>query len=284
VRKWLAAMTEMIAYNNWNNCLQRMNERYDTPQNVILCICACRTLIDRTKAAHVAAALREAGHRVTVQADLCREVMRNRCDSEALAQGTLFACYPRAVRSLLQWKGMGAKAYVDMRNGELKELCAQIGALPETTDTDPLETADTAPLEIEAPDGASAAEEPEAWFPIIDKERCTECGKCHDFCLFGVYAKTAEGQVRVVQPQSCKNNCPACARVCPSRAIIFPKYGKSPINGGEADEEQFTPQEADRMYRERLRYKLQQRSAGIPLTKADVTLSASEPSCPPSPV
>ena len=31
--------------------------------------------------------------------------------------------------------------------------------------------------------------------------------------------------------ESCKTNCPACSRVCPEAAIIFPKYASGPING-----------------------------------------------------
>ncbi len=34
----------------------------------------------------------------------------------------------------------------------------------------------------------------------------------------------AEGKVIVTNPKGCKNNCPACARICPHTAIIFPKY------------------------------------------------------------
>ncbi len=66
-----------------------------------------------------------------------------------------------------------------------------------------------------------------SWYPVIDYARCTACGQCADFCLFGVYEKTGT-QIKVVKPQGCKNNCPACARICPSVAIIFPKYK----NGG----------------------------------------------------
>ncbi|MEI7830121.1 MAG: hypothetical protein WCI31_10140 [Prolixibacteraceae bacterium] len=62
-----------------------------------------------------------------------------------------------------------------------------------------------------------------SWFPVLDYARCSSCGQCHDFCLFGVYEKK-DGKVLVVNPQSCKNNCPACARICPQTAIIFPKY------------------------------------------------------------
>ncbi|MDR0894428.1 MAG: ferredoxin family protein [Prevotellaceae bacterium] len=250
-----------------------MNEQHIAPQNIILCICAGRTLIDRTKALRIAAALREAGHRVTLKADLCQEVMCDRLTADERSPHTILACYPRAVRSLLQWKGLEAASCIDIRNGELPEtLCPT--AVPSEGLPQGAVGQETPPIE-----------QPEAWFPVIDKERCTDCGKCHDFCLFGVYAKSAEGQVCVVQPQNCKNNCPACARVCPSRAIIFPKYDKSPINGGLTDEETFAPQEADRLYRERLRYKLQQRSAGIPLTKADVPLTKADVPLPnPDPV
>ncbi len=71
------------------------------------------------------------------------------------------------------------------------------------------------------------------WFPVIDYDRCNECGACIDFCLFGVYQKNNTGKIAVANPGNCKDNCPACARVCPHQAVIFPKYDKAPINGGE---------------------------------------------------
>ena len=42
--------------------------------------------------------------------------------------------------------------------------------------------------------------------------------------------------MQVQNPTLCKTNCPACARVCPQKAIIFPKYTESPVNGDEVDE------------------------------------------------
>lgn len=77
-----------------------------------------------------------------------------------------------------------------------------------------------------------------SWYPVIDYSRCTSCGQCADFCLFGVYDKT-DKNVKVVNPESCKNNCPACARICPSTAIIFPKYRHGGAIGGseEIDEQ-----------------------------------------------
>ncbi len=70
-----------------------------------------------------------------------------------------------------------------------------------------------------------------SWFPIIDYSRCSGCGQCADFCLFGVYEKS-EGRVNAINPQECKNNCPACARICPQTAIIFPKYKFGGAIGG----------------------------------------------------
>lgn len=70
-----------------------------------------------------------------------------------------------------------------------------------------------------------------SWYPIIDYSRCTSCGQCADFCLFGVYEKT-DARISVVNPKGCKTNCPACARICPSAAIIFPKYKNGGAVGG----------------------------------------------------
>jgi NAD-dependent dihydropyrimidine dehydrogenase PreA subunit len=76
-----------------------------------------------------------------------------------------------------------------------------------------------------------------SWYPIIDSDRCTRCGQCADFCLFSVYEK-ADDRVTVINPQNCKNNCPACARICPHTAIIFPKYNYGgAISGSEKIDE-----------------------------------------------
>ena len=75
------------------------------------------------------------------------------------------------------------------------------------------------------------------WFPVIDYDRCTNCQQCLGFCLFGVYGVDSDGRVQVQHPENCKTDCPACARVCPSVAVIFPKYGQGPINGDEVRDE-----------------------------------------------
>lgn len=69
------------------------------------------------------------------------------------------------------------------------------------------------------------------WFPVIDYSRCTNCMQCLTFCLFDVYGVDDEKVIQVQHNDNCKTDCPACSRVCPEAAIMFPKYSKSPING-----------------------------------------------------
>lgn len=72
----------------------------------------------------------------------------------------------------------------------------------------------------------------ERWYPVVDASRCTQCRHCLQFCIFGVYALDAAGQVRVTRPERCKPGCPACSRICPHSAIMFPLYGKDPAIAG----------------------------------------------------
>ena len=69
------------------------------------------------------------------------------------------------------------------------------------------------------------------WFPVIDFDRCTNCMQCLSFCLFDVYAVDKTETITVQNQDKCKTDCPACSRVCPEVAILFPKYTKGPING-----------------------------------------------------
>ncbi|MEX0741998.1 MAG: ferredoxin family protein, partial [Phycisphaeraceae bacterium] len=60
------------------------------------------------------------------------------------------------------------------------------------------------------------------WFPVIDYDRCTNCMQCLSFCLFDVYGVSSEQKIEVHNNDNCKTNCPACSRVCPEAAIMFP--------------------------------------------------------------
>ena len=75
------------------------------------------------------------------------------------------------------------------------------------------------------------------WFPVIDYERCTNCMQCLSFCLFDVYGVDSEQVIQVQNEAKCKTNCPACSRVCPEVAILFPKYGQGPINGADVEQD-----------------------------------------------
>ena len=79
--------------------------------------------------------------------------------------------------------------------------------------------------------GAARHGEWKPWFPVIDYDRCTNCMQCLSFCLFGVYGVDEQNKIQAQNHDNCKTNCPACSRVCPEAAIMFPKYKAGPING-----------------------------------------------------
>lgn len=95
----------------------------------------------------------------------------------------------------------------------LGNLSAEIDSLPNLV-----------PLRVEEPAGRR-------WYPVIDYSRCTNCMECIDFCLFGVYGVDRGETILVEQPDNCRKGCPACSRVCPENAIIFPQH-KSPAIAG----------------------------------------------------
>lgn len=101
-----------------------------------------------------------------------------------------------------------------------------------------------------APSGNRAAaamhwtdEDPEGhrWYPVVDADRCQGCLECLNFCLFGVYGLDARQQLFVEQPDACRDGCPACARVCPAKAVIFPMHADPAIAGVLADEPEDSP-------------------------------------------
>ena len=100
---------------------------------------------------------------------------------------------------------------------------------------------------LESPQGEALEEEtaegqvtrieeraPRRWYPVIDYSRCTNCLECIDFCLFGVYGVDRIDTILVEQPDNCRKGCPACSRVCPENAIIFPQH-KTPVIAGSAE-------------------------------------------------
>jgi len=135
----------------------------------------------------------------------------------------LIACHLRTVSSLLAFAGIeataGAIKNLNVRELSNEEITVEVAAFTADANTEHHES--QLICESEWP----------SWYPVIDYNRCVGCGQCADFCLFGTYSKT-DTEVKVTNPQSCKNNCPACARICPHTAIIFPKYKQGGIISG----------------------------------------------------
>ena len=165
--------------------------------------------------------------------DLCGVCAKQKGEIKNLFTGEdeilMIACYPRAVKLLLNSAGIETDGrpihFINFRETDNDAIFNKVQDFVINAGQSSSYT------EIES-DGEWAS-----WFPAIDYERCTTCGQCADFCLFGVYEKTAD-KVTVVNPEGCKNNCPACARICPHTAIVFPKYKHGgAIAGDEAIDE-----------------------------------------------
>jgi len=72
------------------------------------------------------------------------------------------------------------------------------------------------------------------WYPVVDYGRCALCLECMNFCLFGVFGLDASEELIVESPDACRDGCPACARVCPTQAIMFPTHNNPAIAGDPA--------------------------------------------------
>ena len=69
------------------------------------------------------------------------------------------------------------------------------------------------------------------WYPVVDFSRCGHCLECLNFCLFGVFGLDDEEHLVVEQPDACRPGCPACSRICPEGAIMFPQHQDPAIAG-----------------------------------------------------
>ncbi|MBQ9430767.1 MAG: hypothetical protein IJU44_04360 [Kiritimatiellae bacterium] len=202
--------------------------------SVVLCHCQAYRRIAQEKIEAVHAACEQAAIPCVSVPDLCYLAAK---DTETLrcleGAEVVLACQPRAARALFP----SAVRYMDIRTESVETVLAAICAVP------------VAPVVCEPHMPSSWV----PWFPVIDYSRCVQCKKCVDFCLFGVFA--VEGaSVSVVQPDHCKTDCPACARICPQNAIIFPKSEEPRLNG--ALDEPVMPSPMDRdAFRERLKHR-----------------------------
>ncbi len=203
---------------------------------VLYCNCSHRGLIKEDVRTRVLAQFSDKAVDVIAVDDLCDLAAHDDPRLHELAEAddlVIFACHPRAARWLMHRAGASLKPdshhVVDMRGGDPAAGCDALNGEP-SADAD----RDTTEL-LPAAD---------AWFPVIDYDRCVNCKQCLSFCLFGVYELGSDGKVAVRNPLNCKNNCPACARICPEVAIVFPKLEDGPLNGGEIKDEEIARTEA----------------------------------------
>jgi len=215
--------------------------------NILLCRCDHFDVVPAETVAAVRAALGDAAGDVTEVDDLCGLAARRDPRLAALASSAnsaVVACYPRAVKWLMAFAGAPLKGpgvqLLNMRTQGADEIVAALtaGAEAEAADGQYAAAQDVGPAAPIPPDW-------KPWFPVLDYDRCIDCGQCMSFCLFGVYDLDADSRVVVAQPANCKTNCPACARVCPEAAIMFPKHAQSPINGAEPSPDDQAPAQVD---------------------------------------
>jgi heterodisulfide reductase subunit A-like polyferredoxin len=138
----------------------------------------------------------------------------------------IVACYPRAIENIFVQNEIKISNYEVLNFRELSEEKIVALLTEKISDNQPQTKYEIHKSNLDVP----------AWYPVIDKSSCTLCGQCARFCVFGVY-KYNKKSLEVVNPLSCKNNCPACGRTCPASAIIFPRLPENSILSGAEPED-----------------------------------------------
>jgi NAD-dependent dihydropyrimidine dehydrogenase PreA subunit len=208
---------------------------------ILFCRCARFDRVPRDVRDAVLGALREAGAGFEAVDDLCGlAARRDPALRRWAAQPDLrvVACWPRTAKWLFHAAGAELAdektKVLNMRAQPAEQIVAAL-----LGDGTPCQAGPRPGRPATTPGDAASADGEESWlpwFPVIDYDRCAGCGQCAGFCLFGVYTVEGDEKPVVANPQNCKTNCPACARVCPQVAIIFPKFPSGPISGEDVDE------------------------------------------------
>ena len=198
---------------------------------VVYCHCADYQLVSEQVKSRVLDAFIDTGTECKFVSDLCKMAVQEKTVLQDWMKNAsdikIIACYPRAIRWLFEYAGVTLPKeteFVNLRTDDIEKVISE--PLNKKYNLKKNEK----PIFKKAQDWIP-------WFPVIDYDRCKNCKQCMNFCLFGVYSLSEDGKVRVENPANCKTNCPACARMCPETAIIFPKYPNAPINGDEVTDQ-----------------------------------------------
>lgn len=221
-------------------------------QVILLCDCSAG-MLPKDRVQEVKEKIHDTDAYVLTVSDLCGASITNkelfRKLNENDTQVTVVACYPRAVDNLLRQNGVSLNNMKVLNMREMDGTAIRESLIRDHGFSEGTATHEEVVSDLEVP----------GWYPVIDYSRCTHCGKCFRFCLFGVYSFN-EKKLKVVSPLSCKNNCPACGRNCPANAIIFPRVKENGYLAG-ADVNDNVPDSEDSSGQSLLSA-LQQRSAG----------------------
>ncbi|MGN6387246.1 MAG: hypothetical protein ACTHMT_13510 [Verrucomicrobiota bacterium] len=202
---------------------------------IVFCQCKYAQVLPEPVKTAALKALTESGQTFELVDDLCELSARRDATMARIASSgavKIAACFPRAVKWLFHAAGTPLRE----EQAEVVNLRSLSAEQAEVAVLNPAISPNIPPGKSVREDGPKPALKSEVgswkpWFPVIDYDRCTNCMQCLSFCLFGVYGVDDEKRIQVQNQDNCKTNCPACSRVCPEAAIMFPKYKAGPING-----------------------------------------------------
>ncbi len=195
-------------------------------QSTCILFCRCGAgVISREKTDQLANAFQQLDADVYELRDLCalsvheKDVLQT--IGERYDRKLVIACYPRAVGNMLRQAGIDFGGFEVLNFKELspEQILEKLSNMYQLKSGEARYQVQVSELDVPA------------WFPVIDQSRCTLCGQCARFCMFGVYAYDKKS-LTVVNPLACKNNCPACGRTCPSSAIMFPRLAENSVLAG----------------------------------------------------
>ncbi|MDA3800298.1 MAG: hypothetical protein PF692_14625 [Kiritimatiellae bacterium] len=183
---------------------------------IILCTCRNRGRTEQSVINSILDKLQTRNVHIVELEDFCDIAVTNTSVCKSLLENSecIIACSEKAIKAILDYINVEKSINIKGVNTETEEELLKY--------IDSLDQGDATKEIVSASD---------SWNPFIERSLCTNCGQCYEFCIFKVYSKNEKGEICITNPSACKDNCPACARLCPQGAIVFPKHPEPSING-----------------------------------------------------